>query len=388
MLAGIPWKRWPTVAFTFGCVLFNFSFVTEVHAQATLRNTSEWMLGVVTPNEKPDYFHFSDGGIDAGASVDLHPSDAANDKNDHASPATLELTYRVVAGSVRVQASVRFHAKKAAAAVALGDYVVRPDDSVMISQLSHFGLKAVELRLVSARPPEPTLLPVVNNTSSLIVENLDEDRAEYKLTARNVSRFPVEGVLVSVVGASGAPDMHRLSGYVTFLGSGAVREISISKEDNPSDAQQILIDAVLFEDGSYEGAQEGAAILEAAHTGREEQERRIADLVEKQLENTDADDEAKIAFLHSQVAALSVESEPSLVSAVLAKFPNLTNQQKQLIFENANEGLGNGKAIFLGNLEVYRLERQSGQVPGVSLQNWWVATKGRCDVLVRCSSGN
>jgi hypothetical protein len=295
---------------------------------------------------------------------------------------------------VWVQASLHFgpvgtDLGRPAAHASVGNYVVRPSDLVLISQLTQYGLRPVEVRLVSAKPPEPTLLPVVNKTSSLIVENVDEDRNDYKVALRNISQLAVEGVIASVVGASGATDTHRelpISGR--FMASGAARLISISKEDNPPDAQQLLIDAVLFEDGSCEGDETSAAILEAVYAGRKEQEQRITDLIEKQLRNKDADDDARIESLQSQVAALSAESEPSLVNGVLERIPNPTDQQKQVISENVREGLELAKEIFLNSLKLYGFEKSSGHGPAVSLEQWWNKTAGQCDVLVASCSGN
>jgi hypothetical protein len=140
-----------------------------------------------------------------------------------------------------------------------------------------------------------------------------------------------------------------------------------------------LIDAVLFEDGTYEGAEAGAAILEATHAGREQQEQRIADLIQKELENADGDDEANIRFVYSHVTALSAEPEPWLVSGVLARIPNLTDEQKELIPRNVSDGLRISKYTFLGNLHLYRIERQRGCLPVISLQDWWEKTNGQRD---------
>ena len=351
------------------------------------------MLEVVTPNEKPEYRKFSDDGFDAEASVDLHPSDEGRDENDRTTRAALELSYRFASGSVRVHASVHFAANpgssRATTTVPVGESVVARNQPVAISRLSQFGLKSVELRLVSARPPDPTLLPVSNKTSSLIVQNVDEDRNYYNLTVRNVSGVAVEGVIASVVGASGAVDMHRqfpMSGV--FLVPGGVREVSISKEDNPSDSQQLLIEAVLFADGTYEGDEKGAAILEATYVGRQRQEQRIADSIEKELRNAETEDEAKIMMMSSRVSSLPEGAELSLVGTVLARIPNLTDDEKQLIPDNVRDGLRMGKNIFLDNLKLYRFERQKACVPLISPKDWWDKTNGQRDSLVTGPKGN
>ena len=224
----------------------------ENDAQTEVRNASEWMLEVVTPNEKPEYRKFSDDGFDAEASVDsCIPAMKVGTRTT--APLVRPLNSHIASHPVVCACTPQCISLLTPAPVAQR----RPCRWETLSShgisrwrflgSGQFGLKSVELRLVSARPPDPTLLPVSNKTSSLIVQNVDEDRNYYNLTVRNVSGVAVEGVIASVVGASGAVDMHRqfpMSGV--FLVPGGVREVSISKEDNPSDSQQLLIEAVLF----------------------------------------------------------------------------------------------------------------------------------------------
>jgi hypothetical protein len=377
-------KRWCGAAFSFGCVLLILAFTSEAQAQATVTDLNDWMLEVVSPNYTPFYLEISPG-LDGTAGFALQPADAISDEQDHAGRAMLELKYRPEAGTVSLQVSLDLGPANTEPSqrlpdVPIGNYLVRPNDSILISQLSQYGLKPVEVRLVRAKPPESTLLPVINNTSSLIVEHVDEDRAYYRIALRNVSPLAVEGVVASVVGTSGVIDMFRqFSAFSSpLLASGESREIRISNEDNPSGAEQIQIDAVVFADGSSEGDQTNAAILEATYVARKQQEQRIASLVEKQLEDTDLDDNAKIKILHSQVAALTVEPEPSLINSVLARSMNLTDQQKQLILKNMRDGLELAKGIFLGQLKLYGIEKSNRQGFPVSLKEWWETTEGQC----------
>jgi hypothetical protein len=366
-------------------VLVILAFTSEAQAQATVKDLSGWMLEVLSPNDTPFYVEISPG-FDSTAGLALQPADGSSDEHGQAGPAMLELKYGAQAGSVWLQLSLHWRLEATDPShrvpdAPIGSYVVRPNDSILISQLSQYGLKPVEVRLVTAKPPESTLLPVINNASSLIVEYLDEDREDYKVAVLNISPLAIEGVITSVVGTHGAIDMQRHMAFSPpFLASRESREIRIAKEDNPSDAQQILIDAAVFEDGTSEGDPTNAAILQATYAGRNQQQQRIANLVEKQLENTDLDDNGEIEILHSQVAALGVEPEPSLVNSVLARITNLTDQNKQLILKNMRDGLELAKTIFLGNLKLYGIEKSNRQGFSVSLKEWWEITRGQCDI--------
>ena len=142
---------------------------------------------------------------------------------------------------------------------------------------------------ICATPPE-----IVNETSSVVVGNVDQDRVGYKLSLRNASGLAVDVMVVSVFDAEGRCKMHSRSlshghlmppgttieSHLSFPVAGEDEDIvgadGISCSDpreggagsqpaiNSSGprAPKIVIEAVDFEDGSYEGDARKAAMLE------------------------------------------------------------------------------------------------------------------------------
>ena len=363
-----------------GLALLVLSCATSLRAQkAAAPDARNWMLAVsLRPNE-PDYLEISQGGVEATAGFsDLH-WEPDSDKTRHA---MLELVYRMEGGAVRVRVSVRFDAVNAAPPPApempVGTYVVRQNESVTLSELSLFGLSPVQLKLVSAKPPDSTVPPIVNQTSSLVVESVDEDRASYKVVLRNTSPSAAEGLVVTVLGADGTTDVHDLGPMMPpFICSGETHELAVSKEGNPANPQQLVIEAVVFEDGTHEGDGLNAAILEGKWVGRKTQEQRISDLVENQLRTTNTGDTSSIESLRSQDSALSDEPEPKLVKSVMTRFPVLADSAEESVRLGVKDGLRLGTGIFLNNLTQYVYAMSHESSPRVSLEQWWSATRGR-----------
>jgi hypothetical protein len=142
-----------------------------------------------------------------------------------------------------------------------------------------------------------------------------------------------------------------------------------------------VIEAVDFEDGSYEGSARKAAMLEARRLGREIERPRITALVEEQINNGQPDGMAKLAALESQVKALSNSVGPTDINSIMARFPTLPDSAKGSIERDIRNGLRLEKAVFLGHLRMYLVELSLGAASGPSLKQWWDVTKGRCDFL-------
>jgi hypothetical protein len=77
------------VSFAFTCALFIFASSSDTQAQGMITDPREWVLEVVSPNEKPSYLQFSDAGMDATAGLELQPDNDPADGHDHVGPDTL-----------------------------------------------------------------------------------------------------------------------------------------------------------------------------------------------------------------------------------------------------------------------------------------------------------
>ena len=375
---------------TLGPTLLLLFCTTGALAQETAAGeASKWMLGITFPHKAPDYFNFSDNGTDGSVGFNDSEWTPTPDNNDraHPRPISLDFAYRMEGGIVRLRVSIRYSSEDGARPqtreVLVGTYVVRQNESVKISELSHFGLNPVEVNLVTAKIPDSTLPMLVNRSSSLIVEGVDEDRANYKLALRNASPFAVDGLIVALIAADSTSFAHHLGATIPpLISAGGRSEVSVLKDGNATTPLQLVIEAVVFENGTYEGDESNAAILEGRRVGRETQMQRVADLVERELRTTTTDTE-KAESLRSDVSALSAEPEPNLIKSVMARFPTKSDSTEESVRNGLHDGLLMGKGFFLNNLNLYLHEMAQGPTVTASLQEWWDATRGQCGLLVK-----
>ena len=157
-----------------------------------------------------------------------------------------------------------------------------------------------------------------------------------------------------------------------------------------SGAPRIVVDAVTFSDGTYEGDDSKAAMLNSEQLGRETQQQRIAALVEETVHKSAANDSLRIALLLSQVPALPEEPGPEMIDSIIARFPGLPDEARNSIRRDEKSALEYEKHNFLSQLKLFEVEASNRPVTDVSLEQWWNATKAHCDYFVpscRCSVG-
>ena len=388
--------------FIFG-LLFSVCAVS-LQAQEITDSTSKWMLEVDYSGEV-SYSEVGDEGVIAfGPGL---PSEADEKPSRQIS---LQLSYsRPVEDTVPLQVSLRFRATDhdPSSVVPVGNYIVRPNEPVILSELAGYGLKVAQVKLVTARPSGFVAPKIVNRTASLVVESLDANREEYRVLVRNNSSIPVSATAFLAAGANGICDVHRQQGFNgTFIEPGGTRLVefpfpgaeknyfgpggescsasSSAKDDiaEASGAPRIVVDAVTFSDGTYEGDDSKAAMLDAEQLGRETQEQRIAALVEEALHNSAANDSVRMALLLSQVPALSEEPGPEMIESIIARFPGLPDDARNSIRRDEKSSLQYEKHNFLSQLKLFEVEASNRPEADLSLEKWWAATKAHCDYFV------
>jgi len=241
---------------------------------------------------------------------------------------------------------------------------------------------------------------VINNSKSLVVETLNQDRTCYKLRLRSTSTVAVFSSAISVTNSKGICDLHTPRSIVgPFIGTNKAREIHLvfprsapswsgpagescsSAADSVVPRQSriapgIVIVAVDFEDGTCEGDREKCAMLEAVRLGVVAQYRRIAALVEEEMSS--GQQAPWLDALTLQASALSDVPEPAIVDSIQTQFKQPSGINKQ-IWLDLQSGLLWEKQFFLNDLKLYALESAKYGKPIVSLRDWWGTTKGQCD---------
>lgn len=387
--------------------------------QSQVSGSSKWMLEVTQPNRAPDYSPMSEGGKEASTvfnELDWQPGWDRTDRT-HPQPTGIGFIYRIQGTDLNLRVYLEMDSSESRSRpgqeLTVGNFMLHPGESITVSQLSQFGLEPARVKLVTAKPPDATPPEIVNKTSSLVVENVDQDRAEYKLSLRNTSALAAEAVVVSDFDAQGRCKMHTLRGWsgpsippeatggfpVSFPVAGEDEGVAGADGNSCSNALEgagestpgtysngarrpkIVIEAVDFEDGSYEGDDQEAAMLDAERVGRKIGRSRITAVVEEQIVSEQPNGMAKVASVQSQVQALPNKVDPATVNSVMARFPTLPDSAKESVERDMQYGVLIEKGAFLSSLRIYQIELSRGRTSHPSLRRWWDATRGQGDFL-------
>jgi hypothetical protein len=215
----------------------------------------------------------------------------------------------------------------------VADHVVGKDKTV-IAELANFGVVPFELKLVNA-PVTAAPLPEIKNDMKSVLVNLEPmpaDVPRFKADITNISSNPVAGLSyrVTVRGQNRVSAMPRAEHGDAFINAGGNRTISIpyplqlttqSTGDVPQSdtGAQLIISAILFTDGSYEGNVFEAVRLRAFGFGEKIQTTRILDLLRSGSVSSPGEFAVKAEQLSFQVTAADI-------APLLAEFPGLTQR--------------------------------------------------------------
>jgi hypothetical protein len=263
--------------------------------------------------------------------------------------------------------------------------------------------------LLAAAQPQTPFPQVVNNTHSLMIESFDAGDDGYNLNLRSNSPVAVYGVAFAAIGENGVCDLHTFGSLTgSFIGPsgnralptldfpdpeaggwgprmGTCSETAIrereSENSKSSVISKIVIEAVDFEDGSYEGDRAISAMLETRRVARSLQRQRIAALVAEELENAGPDDPDWVKAVQARVSELPVQPDADTVHSLQIRFgPSVATEAS---IREEFQGSSKFEEVFvLNNLKAYLRQSTKLGVPIVSLQTWWDATKGECEFLV------
>jgi uncharacterized protein YjiK len=88
-----------------------------------------------------------------------------------------------------------------------------------------------------------------------------------------------------------------------------------------------VIDAVDFEDGTYEGDQAESAMFEAERLARDLQRKRIVALVEEELNGAATEDANCVGAVEVRVSSLTVQPDPEMLHTLQIRFgPTVTTE--------------------------------------------------------------
>ena len=257
--------------------------------------------------------------------------------------------------------------------------LVRVDETISIDETQRVGIQPFQVKLLRAAPWSIGPPEVINKTQALNVESTTEERPAYTVTVRNVSTRNISAIMWY------GTENDRKGGGGGVQGGLLVRagkefqiqqHFSNSQEKRADESnselprkRQIVIAAILFEDGSFEGEPDTAATMAAGWSAETQQFLRIIPLLQSAATSIDPDQAASLAKLKNDIGALSEEVDTAQVAKLLTRFPNLSNEQQRIVNVRFKAGLASAKHNLLS--EIQRLEYERAHATVVKdLRTW------------------
>jgi hypothetical protein len=287
--------------------------------------------------------------------------------------------------------------------VEVGTYRLRENESVKAEELTKFGVEALVLKVVKAKPgfkdPSPPVPPqILNKTKAIEVISFYQEAPpseSFQLSLRNVSNkniIALDLFMPSADGNGGGGQRSQggdkdhpvmLPGGLSVLHIGISRGGRMTPDGYVPDValqQTLIIRTVVFDDGTYEGQVEPAAEMEAQRRGLDIQRRRILRLLQEQKETNDEDVPATLNELKEQAYALGKTADASVALELIALFPSLDEKSKVWLLQRVEGGLRDGKLELLRYINDFE-ERQKQPGEHITFAEWIKLTKANYEKL-------
>jgi hypothetical protein len=287
--------------------------------------------------------------------------------------------------------------------VEVGSYRLRENESVKAEELMKFGVEALVLKVVKAKPgfkdPLPPIPPqILNKTKAIEVISFYQEAPpseSFQLSLRNVSSKNIIALDLFMPSADGnGGDGQRSQGGdkthpVMLPGGISVHHIGVSRGGRmtsdgyvPDVALQrtLIIRTVVFDDGSYEGLVEPAAEMEAQRRGLNMQRRRILRLLQEPKQTNEGDVPATLNELKEQAYALGKTADASVALELQALFPSLDEKAKVWLLQSVEGGLRDGKLELLRHINDFEeMQKQPGE--HITFAEWIKQAKANYEKL-------
>lgn len=280
---------------------------------------------------------------------------------------------RVEGNAVKVSVSVFTGLKLHEREEFVADYLIGKNETVEVKELLKFGVAPFEISVVAVTPSVTVLPSVDNKTVSLEVVSVEPNYStlpSYKIkflnnSSKAVSAFTFETLSNNISRISSMP--HNLDGE-TLIKPGEVFEKIISKAlglEKNSDAQipaivpneVFRINAVIFEDGTFEGDVKDAAQFLAFQFGDASQLRQIVPLLHK----ADAGD-FRNGELSRQISNLGVGIDQIALVEFLKGFPTLSDREKSAFRGSAEIASQATKTVILKELKAFEANQNKVEI--------------------------
>ena len=250
---------------------------------------------------------------------------------------------------------------------AVASYLAREGESVRLEELARFGVEPMTLRVVKAKPrQEPAALttaPLAANDLKAVqivgfepAEPSPANRNYYRLRLQNISQKAITALSLYEEGGGGRSSMiMQGSAARPLIAPGDVYQtnfhFNVGGRTTPqgyvhdADRQRTLtVGTLVFDDGTYEGEADAAALIFAGRRGGEIQNARILPLLRALLAAPPPDVAAALEKLKLDVESLRVDADPAAVAELLAQHPSLARGVAE---KHAERGIVKGLSLHM-----------------------------------------
>jgi len=270
----------------------------------------------------------------------------------------------------------------------VGTYSGKMNDAVTLSGLEEVGLEPLTIRIVTPQADSSYHPLTRSNAPSLTIDFAPVDRITGMATLHN---FSGKAVTAFQVGNSDRCGVGWGEGPVSTDGTdvispgatyqeriqldGCGRAVNGTYVQDPPPSSLIL-KAVLFADGSYEGDTRVAATMTAEQIGGTVQHRHIQSLAEPILEDDQLDDKAKIERMQAEVDQLSVVPSADMTERLHVQFPELSEAELADDQIEMSGFMRNEKDTFDHEVKQFESNSDPDAHQG-SLARWWSKAYGK-----------
>jgi hypothetical protein len=252
----------------------------------------------------------------------------------------VRVTSKLEADQVSVFVSTLSGEKALENEVPVTKFIIRENQKVTVEELKQFGIEPFEIKLVRVAYT-PLAIPTIDNrVGSLVIVNTevanDSTLPTYKLTLVSHAGKTIIalGIDVLVDGKVGLTGIHQNPEGQVFiipektyqLKVAAVRRAQTGANGySPGSPpnQKILIKSAVFEDGTYEGEAEVAAIVMSHRAGEKMVILKLIPLLTDAINAADTNFPEGLKKLEAQVSMLSTDAEPKAVQSLMTEFPQV-----------------------------------------------------------------
>jgi len=245
---------------------------------------------------------------------------------------------RLEGDAVRVTVSILSGSKALENEQAVGSYLIRETDKIRIDELKNFGIEPFEIKLIRVNPNVPPVPPVVLKgvESIAVINSMPKETTlpAYRIILRNQSNKNIVALGWDVVAGGKVQLTAKPRGIdgQPLIPAGKEYWLTVAAPNraqptpggyvptSPSD-QEIDIKAAVFDDGTFEGDAEAAAVVLGYQAGEKMELPRLIPLLENALNSGDADLTNGLRNLESRISSVGSDAEPATVQNLATRFP-------------------------------------------------------------------